>query len=219
MKEDVEKFIPLIKTGLVSDADIHQLISRISHSIKEDSTRGKELGQLLGKIKQAAKEKDIHPAIHWVPVGNGFLAIGHKPGGKISFGGLKDEGTTAVLTLLNENEGAAQIGKQVTNQGMEWIWVPFSASRPHEGEAIAEVFAVYAQLQRLVTAGSKIYIHCSAGIHRTGMITYGFLRFVGKEKAAAVELLQTLRPVTAAQVGEERLVWANQFYQASDNIT
>lgn len=78
-------------------------------------------------------------------VGNGLLTIGHKPGGKISFEGLKNEGTSAVLTLLIENEGAAAIGRQVQNVNVEWIWFPFSASKPHDGEAIDQVYNLYTQ--------------------------------------------------------------------------
>lgn len=43
------------------------------------------------------------------------------------------------------------------------------------------------------------------------MITYGFLRFIGMDKEEALNTLQSLREVTAAQVGEDRLQWADQF--------
>lgn len=36
------------------------------------------------------------------------------------------------------------------------------------------------------------------------MITYGLLRYLGKEKQEAAQLLSQLREVTAAQVGEDR---------------
>ena len=217
MKDEIEQLIPLIKAGKIAESEIQQITNRIRESIKEDSSKGKELGELLSRIKQAAKAKDLHAAINWVKIGNGFLAIGHKPGGKISFVGLKNEGASAVLTLLNENEGASAIGRQLHIVNIEWIWFPFSASKPHEGEAIDQVYSLYTKLSNLVFAGYKIYIHCSAGIHRTGMITYGFLRFIGIDRTEAFEMLQTLREVTAAQVGEDRLLWADQFGSQNNN--
>jgi protein-tyrosine phosphatase len=172
---------------------------------------------LLSRIKQASKAKNLHTEVNWVQVGNGFLAIGHKPGGKISFEGLKNEGTSAVLTLLNENEGAPAIGKQSRTVNIDWIWFPFSASKPHDDETVAQVYSLYSQLSSLINSGAKIYIHCSAGIHRTGMITYGFLRFLGSGKTEAFGILESLREVTAAQVGEDRLLWADQFDSTNHN--
>jgi hypothetical protein len=211
MKEETERLLQLIKAGKVTEAEIRTITDRIRQSIKEDASLGREYGELLSRINQAMKTKTQPAAVSWVQVGNGFLAIGHKPGGKTSFEGLKEEGTSTVLTLLHENEGASLIGKRVQAVQIGWIWFPFSASQPHGSETIAEVHALYTGLSDLLHTGNKIYIHCSAGIHRTGMITYGLLRFLGKEKSEAFELLQNLRAVTAAQVGEERLLWADQF--------
>ena len=218
MKEAIEQLLAQIKVGELTEAEIQHLTDKIRLSIKEDPSKGKELGALLSRIKQASKAGNIHTVVNWVEVGNGFLAIGHKPGGKISFGGLKNEGTTALLTLLHENEGAAAIGKQTETVNIAWIWFPFSASSPHEGEAITQVYSLYNQLSDLIINGAKIYIHCSAGIHRTGMITYGFLRFLGKSSIEAFEILKSLRAVTAAQVGADRLLWADQFDSGDKQI-
>src|SRR6188472_2772571 len=114
MKEEIEQLLPLIKIGKLSKLEIQNITNRIRQSIKEDSSKGKELGELLSRINQASKAKDLKTEVNWVQVGMGFLVIGHKPGGKISFEGLKNEGTTAVLTLLNENEGASAIGKKLS---------------------------------------------------------------------------------------------------------
>jgi hypothetical protein len=217
MKEEIEQLLPLIKIGKVSEAEIQNITDKIRLIIKEDPSKGKELGELFSRIKQASKVKNLPTEVNWVQVGKGFLAIGHKPGGKISFEGLKNEGTSAVLTLLNENEGASVIGKQSHTVNIEWIWFPFSASKPHDGDAIAQIYSLYNQLYSLINLGAKIYIHCSAGIHRTGMITYGFLRYLGMGKTEAFGILQTLREVTAAQVGEDRLLWADQFGSTNHN--
>src|SRR5688500_109747 len=109
MKEEVEQLLPLIKSGKISEREIQEITERIRVAIKEDPSKGKELGALFSQIKQAAKSVPIAIEVTWVAVGNGSLGIGHKPGGKISFEGLKHENTAAVVTLLNENEGAALV--------------------------------------------------------------------------------------------------------------
>lgn len=211
MKEEAERLLVLLQTNTLTESEIQDFTEKMRSAIKENPSEAKELALLLNKVKQTARERAITADVSWVQTDNGFLAIGHKPGGKVSFVGLKNEGATVVLTLLHENEGALQIGKQAELAGITWLWFPFSASKPHKGEAIMQVTELYIELQHLLNAENKIYIHCSAGIHRTGMITYGLLRFLGFESTKALEQLKLLRTVTAEQVGEERLLWAEQF--------
>jgi hypothetical protein len=211
LTEEVENLLPLIQSGQASEEDIRKIMERIRIAIQDDPAKGKELSALFSQIKQATKTKLVPTEIKWIRVNNASLGIGHKPGGKVSFAALKKEGTSVVLTLLQENEGAAQIGQQVTLAGMEWIWFPFSASSPHVGDTIHQVHDLFQKISERLNAGKQIYIHCSAGIHRTGMITYGLLRSMGHKKSNALQLLQQLRDVTATQVGEERLVWGDQF--------
>lgn len=155
-------------------------------------------------------------SINWIPVGQGYLAIGHKPGGKISFSKLKNAGTSVVLTLLQEHEGVFEIGDQLKQINIDWIWFPFSASNPHSGKKkIEDIFNLFQRLNCLLKNGNKIYIHCSGGIHRTGIITYGLLRYLGREKEEALRILNNLRVVTGTQIGENRLKWGDKFYNQS----
>lgn len=211
IKEEVERLLPQIKQGEVTSATIEELTGKVRQAMIDDPTQGKVMGPLLAQISAAVKAQVVRPDVNWVAVEKGGLAIGHKPGGKIPFDGLKQVGASAVLTLLHENEGATLIGQQVEKAGMQWVWFPFSASRPHQGNELTQVVNLFTHLRQLLHNGCKIYIHCSAGIHRTGMITYGLLRFLGKDKREASQLLQALREVTAAQVGEDRLAWGDQF--------
>ena len=146
------------------------------------------------------------------PVGNGYLSIGHRPGGKISYDLLTQHGITIVLTLLHQHEGALVIQHKLSLLGIDWIWFPFSASSPHAGNDLVKVRNLYVRLKEKLDNYQRIYIHCSAGIHRTGMITYGLLRFLGNDPETAHRILLTMRQVTSDEVGEERLAWVDVFY-------
>ncbi len=213
MTEEIQKLLPLIQSGELSKEELDELEGRVRSFIKSDPDSGKTLGPVMSMISQARKKADIRIDINWVPVHKGFLAIGHKPGGRISFEGLKQTGTTAVITLLHENEGALQIGHQLEKQKIIWKWFPFSASSPHSGNQVDQVYDLFSSSEQLLAEGARIYIHCSAGIHRTGMISYGLLRYLGYPEAEALQKLRSLREVTAEQVGSERLQWANQFFR------
>lgn len=150
--------------------------------------------------------------INWIPIGSGYIAIGHKPGGRISFEGLKNAGTSLVLTLLLKHEGAQYIGDQLKQLNIDWIWFPFSAANPHTWKKLVEVQVLFEHLNKCLQDGGKIYIHCSGGIHRTGMVTYGLLRYLGKGKEDAVKILKDLRVVTALNIKDKLLLWGDQFY-------
>lgn len=151
--------------------------------------------------------------LNWVNIGNGYLSLGHIPGGRITYNFLKKERTSVVLTLLQEHEGVKNIGERVNSIGIKWIWFPFSASNPHTGkEKPWEVFELFQLFSELLETGNRIFIHCSAGIHRTGMITYGLLGYIGKGKHEALEILRELRAITAKGAGEKHLKWGDQFF-------
>lgn len=211
MEPNAKEILASIQSGDLSKERLEELSSQIRNTIQHDPSKGKEFGQLMGVINQAIKQKDQKADINWVKVGNGALAIGHKPGGKIGYEGMKNEDVTAVLTLLQGNEGALQIGDAVKKAGMQWIWFPFSAAADNLLGDTTKVSDLFGQLKEMLDRGSKIYVHCSAGIHRTGMITYGLLRYMEIRKEEAMTMLRQLRAVTADQVGEDRISWGDQF--------
>jgi len=54
-------------------------------------------------------------------------------------------------------------------------------------------------------------IHCSAGIHRTVMTTYGLLRYIGLASEETENFLKELLVATIEDFGQDRLSWGDQF--------
>jgi len=50
-------------------------------------------------------------------------------------------------------------------------------------------------LQALDESGSKLYIHCAAGVHRAPMMTLAILGALGWDLEQAMELIEARRPV------------------------
>ena len=141
------------------------------------------------------------------------LSIGHRPK-QSDLLDLKDEGFSHVVTVLSELEGAVEIGRETKKLGIQWIWLPLgSAKVPVENKEDARhIETVLQQLVSLFsgpTVGIKSYLHCSAGMHRTGMITFALLRRLGYNSAESMDLLTQLRELTAQNVGVERIAWAD----------
>ena len=50
-------------------------------------------------------------------------------------------------------------------------------------------------LQTLDESGSKLYVHCAAGVHRAPMMTLAILCSLGWDLEAAMQLIEARRPV------------------------
>src|SRR4051794_34645847 len=103
----------------------------------------------------------------WFPVGGGALALGPRPGRR-TLPALRT--ATDVLTLLSEKEGADDIRVQVENMGLRWWSLPLLNGQPFGPEKDEPIAALFVQLKERLAGGARLYIHCAAGIHRTGMI-------------------------------------------------
>lgn len=140
------------------------------------------------------------------------LFLGPRPGKK-SRDAMAELNLTHCCTLLSEREDVQQIRKICNDLGCAWVWLPVEGGRL---EVLRETdFAGH--LETLAQAietepRPKIYFHCSAGIHRTGFFVYLLLRARGMNRDSAYEALKALRPVTAEQVGEQRLDLADEMF-------
>ncbi len=139
----------------------------------------------------------------WRPVAGGQLAIGHKPGKKLR-AQLDAQGCTLVVNLLSHAESSA-------SEGPNRVRLPLVGAEPPGPERNAEIIEVFGRMLAELERGGRVYVHCSAGLHRTGLIANAFLRWHGLSAEAALALLIELRPLTAEQVGPERLAWGEQF--------
>lgn len=85
-----------------------------------------------------------------------------------------------------------------------WIqmdfWANYSVRENH-----TKVLQLVDSILELLSLGASFLIHCAAGIHRTGLLSYLILRRLGMSYNDAREYLYVLRPVTRAEVGDQRI--------------
>jgi protein-tyrosine phosphatase len=84
-------------------------------------------------------------------------------------------------------------------------------ARPPAADRDEEIRAAFARMDVELASGGRLYVHCSAGLHRTGMFAFAYLRHRGLSPAEAVALIRELRPLTADELTEERLAWGHKF--------
>lgn len=148
-----------------------------------------------------------------VSIGDGALALTHRPKLK-TVPALRTLGVTHLVTLLAEREGARQIGDAATAAGLTWIWAALEGGGVPSEARTAELRVVLAELARVIAGGGRVVVHCSAGIHRTGMFGHALLRQLGLSAEEARGKLAELRSVTAEGVGDDRLAWGDALADA-----
>jgi len=168
------------------------------------------LGKLRSDLMRAGRQRARLEAIDMVEFGRGRLGIGHRPRRK-TIAGMRTSGVTHVVTLLGAAEGAEAIGADVQRAGLTWIWLPMETAEPPEAERAEEFRQGLAKINGALEAGGSLYLHCSAGIHRTGMIAHALMRRRGLSPVAALDALAKLRMITAEGVGDHRIAWGHQF--------
>ncbi len=150
---------------------------------------------------------------HRMDVLDGSIIIGHRPGIR-AIKALGRKGVTHLVTLMSESEGATSIGEAVREENIRWIWFSMKTGNPLGKKRIPELKRLFIEIADALNSGGMVYVHCSAGIHRTGMIVYAFLRRSGFPENQAHDMLNALRLVTAESVGEERLAWGDRLAES-----
>ncbi|KAH3732739.1 hypothetical protein Pelo_16434 [Pelomyxa schiedti] len=92
---------------------------------------------------------------------------------------------------------------------VEWLWHPLQNSMPPEPGSPLEAFVVL--LSEKIDAGNSVMIHCSAGIHRTGMCAYALLRLRGRSPDEALTSLADMRIQTKDGIQARHLEWGDAF--------
>jgi protein-tyrosine phosphatase len=150
--------------------------------------------------------------VRFVKVGRGRLALNHRPR-RVDFSALRKMGCTHIVTLLREDEGATKISSLAREAGLAWIWVPVPNGKYPEGEVHERLAKALPELSAMLDKGNSLMIHCSAGIHRTGTVAYGLLRWRGLNRRQALKVIGKIREDTAEGMGEKRMRWGDELVQ------
>jgi len=138
-----------------------------------------------------------------VPGTTGCISLWHFPSMK-NMKQAKELGCTHVVTLQSPKENIDGVRRMCEQLELGWIQMDFWANY-NVRENHTKVLQLVDSILELLSLGASFLIHCAAGIHRTGLLSYLILRRLGMSYNDAREYLRVLRPVTRAEVGDERI--------------
>jgi hypothetical protein len=145
-----------------------------------------------------------------VRLGAGALAIGHRPPLR-ALEPMRRAGFTHIATVLAENENPHAIGAAAEAAELGWLWLELGSTKSLPARGKAEIATALATMADILRDGGCLYLHCSAGIHRTGMIAAALMFHLSCSEDDIRAALTALRPITAQDVGEARFEWARSF--------
>ena len=150
-----------------------------------------------------------HPSkFCFVKVGRGRLALYHRPR-STDFPHLRELRCTHVVTLLREDEGAGKFRELSKKNDITWIGLPVPNGQYPQGEIHERLIQAMPELSRLLDERKSLLIHCSAGIHRTGTVAYGLLRWRGVDSERAMQIIAKARKETAEGMMTKRMKWGD----------
>lgn len=150
--------------------------------------------------KQNTRKQNPLSKSSWVSCQSGHITAAGAP----SLARLrewKDWGATDVVTLQRGDEMRPELPAECRALELTWWHRPLSGKRLEakaDRDSLTKLRSILALLAE--SPGRKIVLHCSAGLHRTGVFLYLLLRESGLCKSEALAKIHEARPLTAQEL-------------------
>jgi protein-tyrosine phosphatase len=120
-------------------------------------------------------------------------------------------GVNYIISLLNQNEKPEEIEKMCLDNQISWELIEVNGAnyikKSENKKIISKLLNLY---EKLLSEEIILFVHCAAGIHRTGTIIYTLLRMFGEDRNSAYNILGEIRKETKNKVGDFRIKLAEE---------
>jgi len=113
------------------------------------------------------------------------------------------------LTLQKQKENPQDVLKYCQDNGIQWQLIELDGANiayMKKKEVLTRIVdGLFLVCQKLLTENLVLFIHCAAGLHRTGTVLYSLLRVFGETPESSFAALGIIREDTQREVGNERI--------------
>lgn len=166
-------------------------------------------------LQTIPKEKEFH----FYTMQNGAKITCHGRPKKSDIAKLyKEHNANYILTIQGTKEQPEIIGQYCNevSPDIHWEHLPLRGAsmsyfmrEPIQKQILNYIISLYDYIKQ--HNNTVIFIHCAAGVHRTGTMLYTILRGSGENKEKAMEIIKNIRIETFRNVGENRIKYAEEF--------
>lgn len=121
-------------------------------------------------------------------------------------------GVNCVLTLQSSKEKPEEIKKLCDENKLKWLHIELQGANLPFLNNIETQKLIVKSLNTLfdILKNNQVvlFIHCAAGLHRTGTIIYSLLRMFEESPQSAMKAIEYIRLETFKEVGENRINYA-----------
>lgn len=163
----------------------------------------------LKKVQKGVQE------LQWVPAGRGHLAARGCPDAAVLAALCEHNGVSGVITLLRNKGERGSASEHVRDAcarlGIRWVFAPLSGwtvlVQGRSQDDLESFQALRAVRDCLLGSDGtdRFIVHCSAGLHRTGICFYVLLRMLGDSPVTALAKMQASRQKTRDEFERLRL--------------
>ncbi|MCG3772651.1 MAG: hypothetical protein JW384_03866 [Nitrosomonadaceae bacterium] len=116
-------------------------------------------------------------------------------------------GVDTIVTLLSPAENAKSLAPTVEHAKMEWLWLPISFRHEdmHPFIMADKAVRLVQVIKQRLSNKKTVFIHCAAGIDRTGMIGAAVMISCGMEP---LETFKEWYTPGRSRLTSDRLDWA-----------
>ena len=149
-------------------------------------------------------------------LGNGRMGIGPLPGRDGDLAGdlaqIAGFAPALVISMTGADEmsasGAARLPEELARAGIAWAHFPVTDFGLPDSQTDAGWEAVSEQARGVLEAGGKVFVHCKAGLGRSGMVAMRLMVETGEAPDAALTRLRAVRPGAVETDAQEK--WASR---------
>ena len=92
--------------------------------------------------------------------------------------------------------------------GLEWLWVPFSHPSSQSPTDDVHLHHYLHELSKMLSEGASIYLHCDGSQHRCSLLFYALCHYVGIPSNSAYNALHSFGRNAANNLSRSELTWA-----------
>ncbi|WP_372365891.1 tyrosine-protein phosphatase [Candidatus Uabimicrobium sp. HlEnr_7] len=150
------------------------------------------------KLEIFIEKKNVKSQSHWLPLLEGSISACGAPG-KNAVREWSNKGVTDVITLQREDEMNSWLPGICNSNGLTWHHFPLSGRNLCDKNDIIQLKRINEIVCLLKDFKTRhIVIHCSAGMHRTGVFLYFLLRRIGSDDI--IHSIAQIRQLTADEL-------------------